>query len=53
MGERTGSRVLRWVWSYVTFIVELKLYIARPKMSHTLTTMGRPLLEHHRCEQRR
>ncbi|KAL0930022.1 hypothetical protein CTRU02_211235 [Colletotrichum truncatum] len=25
MGERTGSRVLQWVWSYVPFVVKITL----------------------------
>ncbi|KAK1843655.1 hypothetical protein CCHR01_13722 [Colletotrichum chrysophilum] len=26
MGERTGSRVLQWVWSYVVFQWRLTVY---------------------------
>ncbi|KAK1853357.1 hypothetical protein CCHR01_03984 [Colletotrichum chrysophilum] len=29
MGERTGSRVFQWVWSYVTFGSSRALYIPR------------------------
>ena len=29
MGERTGSRVLQWVWSYVIVLFSKPLYIPR------------------------
>ena len=29
MGERTGSRVFQWVWSYVLMVVEIKSYEGR------------------------
>ncbi|KAK0368434.1 hypothetical protein CLIM01_14210 [Colletotrichum limetticola] len=29
MGERTGSRVFQWVWSYVMIEIEGSTYIAR------------------------
>ncbi|KAK1841570.1 hypothetical protein CCHR01_15804 [Colletotrichum chrysophilum] len=35
MGERTGSRVLQWVWSYVTRCESNLLYIRTP--SHPVT----------------
>ncbi|KAK0373452.1 hypothetical protein CLIM01_09183 [Colletotrichum limetticola] len=29
MGERTGSRVFQWVWSYVVVLGELRVYVRR------------------------